>query len=115
VKAVLRRAAGGVSGAEVTALTGAGVEIDLVAHEVRRGDEPVPLTSKEFDLLVHFLAHPRRAFRREELLEAVWGWTFGDTATVTVHVRRLREKLEPDPSEPRYLVTVRGLGYRFEP
>lgn len=73
------------------------------------------LTSKEFDLLVHFLANPRRAFRREELLESVWGWTFGDTATVTVHVRRLREKLEDDPSDPRHLVTVRGTGYRFEP
>lgn len=115
VKAVLRRAAGGVSGAGVASLAGAGVEVDLVAHEVRRDGEPVPLTSKEFDLLVHFLANPRRAFRREELLESVWGWTFGDTATVTVHVRRLREKLEADPSDPRYLVTVRGLGYRFEP
>ena len=115
VKAVLRRAAGGVSGAGVASLAGAGVEVDLVAHEVRRDGEPVPLTSKEFDLLVHFLANPRRAYRREELLESVWGWTFGDTATVTVHVRRLREKLEADPSDPRYLVTVRGLGYRFEP
>ena len=71
--------------------------------------------SKEFDLLVHFLANPGQAFRREELLESVWGWTFGDTATVTVHVRRLREKLEDDPSDPRHLLTVRGIGYRFEP
>ena len=115
VKAVLRRATGGMSDSSVRWLEGGGVQVDLVAHEVRRDGEPVPLTSKEFDLLVHFLAHPRRAFRREELLESVWGWTFGDTATVTVHVRRLREKLELDPSDPAHLVTVRGVGYRFEP
>jgi len=115
VKAVLRRATGGVNANGVQILQGAGVEVDLVAHEARREGQPVPLTSKEFDLLVHFLAHPRRAFRRDELLESVWGWTFGDTATVTVHVRRLREKLEDDPSDPQHLVTVRGTGYRFEP
>ena len=115
VKAVLRRAKGGISDNGVQVLRGGGVEVDLVAHEVERDGQPVALTSKEFDLLVHFLANPRRAFRREELLESVWGWTFGDTATVTVHVRRLREKLEDDPSDPRHLVTVRGTGYRFEP
>jgi DNA-binding response OmpR family regulator len=115
VKAVLRRAHGGISDNGARTLEGGGVRADLVAHEVRRHDEPVSLTSKEFDLLVHFLANPRRAFRREELLESVWGWTFGDTATVTVHVRRLREKLEDDPSDPRHLLTVRGTGYRFEP
>jgi DNA-binding response OmpR family regulator len=115
VKAVLRRAAGGVNPSEVRKLEGAGVEVDLVAHEVRRGGSPVSLTTKEFDLLVHFLSHPRRAFRREELLESVWGWTYGDSATVTVHVRRLREKLEIEPSEPTHLVTVRGVGYRYEP
>ena len=71
------------------------------------------LTAKEFDLLVHLMCHPRRAFRREELLESVWGWTYGDAATVTVHVRRLRSKLEDDPRS-RHLVTVAG-GYRFEP
>ncbi len=115
VKAVLRRAKGGISDNGVQVLRGGGVEVDLVAHEVEREGQAVALTSKEFDLLVHFLANPRRAFRREELLESVWGWTFGDTATVTVHVRRLREKLENDPSDPRHLVTVRGTGYRFEP
>jgi len=61
------------------------------------------------------MRHPRRAFRREELLSEIWGFTFGDTSTVTVHVRRLREKIEPDPSSPRYVTTVWGLGYRFEP
>jgi len=115
VKAVLRRARGGISDNGVQVLRGGGVEVDLVAHQVERDGQAVALTSKEFDLLAHFLANPRRAFRREELLESVWGWTFGDTATVTVHVRRLREKLEDDPSDPRHLVTVRGTGYRFEP
>ena len=65
--------------------------------------------------MVHLMSHPRETFRREQLLESVWGWTFGDTATVTVHVRRLREKIEADPSAPRHLVTVRGVGYRFDP
>ncbi len=115
VKAVLRRANGGISDNGVKVLQGGGVVVDLVAHEVHLDGDPVSLTSKEFDLLVHFMAHPRRAFRREELLESVWGWTFGDTATVTVHVRRLREKLEADPSDPAHLVTVRGTGYRYEP
>ena len=115
VKAVLRRARGGVNANGVQMLEGGGVTVDLVAHEVCRDNRPILLTSKEFDLLVHFLAHPRRAFRREELLESVWGWSYGDTATVTVHVHRLREKLEPDPSDPRHLLTVRGTGYRFEP
>jgi DNA-binding response OmpR family regulator len=59
--------------------------------------------------------HPGRAFRRTELLESVWGWTFGDHSTVTVHVRRLREKIEPDPAKPQRIVTVWGVGYRFEP
>jgi DNA-binding response OmpR family regulator len=115
VKAVLRRARGGVHASGPRSLQGGGIDVDLVAHEARRDGATVSLTSKEFDLLVHFLSHPGQAFRREELLESVWGWTFGDTATVTVHVRRLREKLEEDPSQPRHLLTVRGVGYRFEP
>ncbi|WP_298329143.1 response regulator transcription factor [Haloactinopolyspora sp.] len=114
VKAVLRRAAAGaVEASSARTLLGAGLEVDVVAHQVRRGGETVALTTKEFDLLVHFMTHPGRAYRREELLEAVWGWSFGDTSTVTVHIRRLREKIEPDPSNPRHLVTVRGVGYRY--
>ena len=115
VKAVLRRAGGGVGSSSGTAFEAGPIALDVVAHEVRRSGELLALTAKEFDLLAHFMAHPRRAFRREELLEQVWGWTYGDTATVTVHVRRLREKVEQDPSEPRHLCTVRGVGYRFEP
>jgi len=115
VKAVLRRAAGGVTSNTLTMLRGGDIEIDVVAHEVRKGGAVVSLTAKEFDLLMHFMSNPRRAFRREELLDKVWGWTYGDVATVTVHVRRLREKVESDPSQPVHLCTVRGLGYRFEP
>ncbi|GAB3651121.1 response regulator [Glycomyces tarimensis] len=112
VRAVLRRA-GTVAGA-AELLTGGGIEIDTFAHEVRRKGEPVTLTTKEYDLLVCFLTNPGRAFRREELLETVWGWSIGDTSTVTVHVRRLREKIEDDASRPRHLKTVRGVGYRWE-
>jgi DNA-binding response OmpR family regulator len=78
-------------------------------------EQPVTLTAREFDLLEFVASSPRRAFRREELLEQVWGFSYGDTATVTVHVRRLREKIERDPSRPRHLVTVWGVGYRFDP
>ncbi|GAB4003753.1 hypothetical protein GCM10029992_46810 [Glycomyces albus] len=113
VRAVLRRASGGADQART--LTGGGIEIDTRAHEARRGGDLLALTGKEFDLLVCFVANPGRAFRREELLEKVWGWRIGDTSTVTVHVRRLREKIEEDASAPRHLRTVRGVGYRWEP
>ena len=116
VKAVLRRANAPLATEHGTAVLQAdGIEVDLVAHEARLHGELVALTAKEFDLLAHFLRHPRRAFRREELLADIWGFDFGDTSTVTVHIRRLREKIEPDPSEPRYVRTVWGVGYRFEP
>jgi DNA-binding response OmpR family regulator len=116
VKAVLRRAAGTVATqAESRVLRSGDLEVDLVVHEVRLGGELVALTVKEFDLLAHLMRHPRRAFRREELLEQVWGFAYGDTSTVTVHVRRLREKIELDPSAPRHVCTVWGVGYRFEP
>lgn len=118
VKAVLRRATGAVQSGPTDGpdvLRADGVEVDTVAHEVRVGGAEVALTSREFDLLVHFMRHPRRAFRREELLERVWGFSYGDTSTVTVHVRRLREKIERDPAQPRHVCTVWGVGYRFEP
>ena len=117
IKAVLRRAGGSVAtaGGQPTRLKAGGLEVDTVAHEAWRDGDLVALTSREFDLLVHFMRHPRRAFRREQLLEQVWGFAYGDTSTVTVHVRRLREKVEPDPAEPRHVCTVWGVGYRFEP
>lgn len=114
VNAVLRRSDGPLAGRPSGPLTAGDLEVDPVAHEARRSGVPIHLTAKEFDLLVHLMSHPRRAFDRHELLEAVWGWTYGDAATVTVHVRRLRTKVEQDPAEPRHLVTVPG-GYRFEP
>ena len=96
-------------------LTDRDVVVDLAAHEVRISGKLVQLTSREYDLLVFLLRNPRQAFTREQLLSEVWGWTFGDTSTVTVHVRRLREKLESDPTIPRRIVTVWGVGYRYEP
>ena len=90
------------------------VEVDVRARSLTVGAEPVALTTREFDLLVHLMSHPGRAFTREQLMRDVWGWEFGDTSTVTVHVRRLREKVEAEPSTPRRLLTVWGVGYRWE-
>ncbi len=115
VKAVLRRANGPVPERDATAMAAGDLEVDTLAHEVRRSGRLVSLTVKEFDLLAHLMRHPRRAFRRDELLSEVWGFDYGDTSTVTVHIRRLREKIEADPSNPRHVATVWGIGYRFEP
>jgi DNA-binding response OmpR family regulator len=117
VKAVLRRAHAPLQpvGAGAALLDAGPVQIDVAAHEARSNGDIVSLTAREFELLVHLVRHPRRAFRREELLERVWGSRYGDTSTVTVHVRRLREKVEADPSDPQHLVTVWGVGYRWEP
>ena len=115
VKAVLRRATGPLTAEQTAPLRAGSLEVDPVAHEARVGGELVALTAREFDLLVHFMRNPRRAFRREQLLADVWGFSYGDTSTVTVHVRRLREKVEADPSVPRHVCTVWGVGYRFEP
>jgi DNA-binding response OmpR family regulator len=114
VKSVLRRAAEPFPPASGR-LVFDDLEIDLGAREARMHGSVVALTAREFELLAFLARFPRRAFRREELLERVWGFTYGDTATVTVHIRRLREKLEADPSEPRHLVTVWGVGYRLDP
>ena len=117
IKAVLRRANAPLPpvGPGSSTLEAGRVHIDVAAHEARRDGELLPLTAREFELLVFLVRHPRRAFRREELLERVWGSRYGDTSTVTVHVRRLREKVEDTPSEPVHLVTVWGIGYRWEP
>jgi DNA-binding response OmpR family regulator len=117
VKAVLRRASGAVSSSDAlpNVIDAGDVHIDVVAHEVHRNGELVALTAREFDLLTFLASQPRHAFKREELLEHVWGYTYGDTATVTVHMRRLREKLEADPAAPVHLSTVWGVGYRWDP
>ncbi|HVV35151.1 MAG TPA: response regulator transcription factor [Acidimicrobiales bacterium] len=114
VRAVLRRTLRD-SGGRTDPLVAGRLCVDRAAHEARLDGDPLSLTTKEYDLLVHLMSHPRRSFGRDELLESVWGWSFGDTSTVTVHVRRLREKIEDDASTPRHLVTVRGVGYRFDP
>ena len=117
VKAVLRRSQAGPphAGAGDPVLRVGDVEVDTAARAVTVAGRPVGLTVREFDLLAFLASHPGQVFRREELFEQVWGWTFGDTATVTVHVRRLREKIEFDPSAPTLIITVWGVGYRFQP
>ena len=91
------------------------LEIDLSARRASLAGRELAMTSREFDLLAFLVAHPDQAFRRPELLREVWGWEFGDDSTVTVHVRRLREKVETDPSRPVRLETVWGVGYRYQP
>jgi len=88
--------------------------LDRLAHRATLEGRELTLTAREFDLLAWLLSHPGRAWGRDELMRAVWGWEYGDQSTVTVHVRRLREKVEPDPSAPRRLVTVFGVGYRWD-
>lgn len=91
----------------------ADVEIDVVAHEVRRGGESIALTPLEFELLVALASKPQQVFTREQLLEQVWGYHYkADTRLVNVHVQRLRSKVELDPDNPRVVMTVRGVGYR---
>ena len=92
------------------------LEIDPAARTVRVGGKPAQLTVREFDLLLFLVRHPGQAFSRDHLMEAIWNYSFySDTSTVTVHMRRLRAKVEEDPSEPRWLQTVWGVGYRFQP
>jgi DNA-binding response OmpR family regulator len=113
VRSVLRRNSVPVPG-PTDLLRAGSLEVDLTAHRATRGGLELALTTREFDLLAFLLAHPGEAFTREALMRQVWGWEFGDQSTVTVHVRRLREKVEEDPGDPRLLVTVWGVGYRFD-
>jgi len=113
VESILRRTA--ASQAEPSEITVDGdLTVDSARREALLGGRPMPLTVREFDLLRFLASHPGVAYSREELLSQVWGWSFGDQSTVTVHVRRLREKLEKDPTSPTRLVTVWGVGYRWE-
>ena len=114
VRAVLRRADGGP--APAAKLEVGELALDGAARTVTRAGRQLTLTLKEFDLLWFLASHPHRVFSREVLMERVWGYQAAyDTGTVTVHVRRLREKIEPDPTRPAHLQTVWGIGYRFEP
>jgi DNA-binding response OmpR family regulator len=114
VRTVLRRSAPSIARAE--RLTFDDLEIDAQTREVRRRGELLRLTAREFDLLWFVASHPRQVFSRDLLMDRVWGYAAAlDTGTVTVHVRRLREKIEDDPSRPRFLETVWGVGYRFVP
>jgi len=117
VQSVLRRTAAIAAEPRVgpARLVDGALVLDTAARTAFLHGQALALTIREFDLLAYLLAHPGQAFSRTELLERVWGWTFGDAATVTVHVRRLREKVEDDPSQPRRIVTVWGVGYRYDP
>jgi two-component system, OmpR family, response regulator ResD len=97
-----------------TVLLDGDLRVDLTGHRALLRGRELSLTMREFDLLVHLLRHPGRAFSREDLMRQVWGWEFGDLSTVTVHVRRVRAKVEDDPSRPTRLVTVWGIGYRWD-
>ena len=114
VQSVLRRSSPPPA-APADTVTSGPFSLDRAAHEVRMFDQPLVLTAREFDLLAHLIVHPHQALGREDLLKSVWGWDFGDLSTVTVHVRRLREKIEADPTRPQFLNTVWGVGYRFDP
>jgi DNA-binding response OmpR family regulator len=114
VRAVLRRTNGPASPAGRR--TFGELAIDGGSREVTRAGAPVTLTAREFDLLWFLSSHPRLVFSRSQLMDRVWGYaTAVDTGTVTVHVRRLREKIEADPANPRHVQTVWGVGYRFDP
>jgi DNA-binding response OmpR family regulator len=119
VASVLRRSsrARAAAPSDEERLSFPGLEIDRAAREVRIEGVVVPVTAKEFDLLAFLAAAPRQVFTREQLLRQVWDSSveWQDDATVTEHVRRVRRKIEADPDQPRWLLTVRGVGYRFEP
>ena len=114
VRTVLRRSSRPATPAE--RLTFGGLVIDAGTREVHANGRPLRLTAKEFDLLFFLASNPRHVFSRDQLMARVWGYEAAlDTGTVTVHIRRLREKIESDPSRPRHLETVWGVGYRFVP
>jgi DNA-binding response OmpR family regulator len=115
VDSVLRRVGERDQPVDESPVSDGDLVVDPARHEATLGGQRLALTSREFDLLRFLLTHPGVAYTREQLLAEVWGWSFGDQSTVTVHVRRLREKVEADPTRPTRLVTVWGVGYRWEP
>jgi DNA-binding response OmpR family regulator len=115
VRALLRRAEASAAGEPRDVVESGDLTADLGARRVYKGGAELRLKPKEYDLLVFFLQNKGRAFTREEILSRIWGYSFaGDTRTVDVHIRWLRQKVEADPANPSRLVTVRGTGYRFE-
>ncbi|MEZ4767012.1 MAG: response regulator transcription factor [Caldilineales bacterium] len=119
IRALLRRTYGDLAmpATPTRRLAFGAVEMDLDRMLVTRRDQPVDLTPIEYRLLRHLVSQPGRPASREQLIEAIWGYDsdLGNERTVDVHMRHLRQKLEDDPSEPRWLVTVRGVGYKYEP
>ncbi|HEX6500326.1 MAG TPA: response regulator transcription factor [Micromonosporaceae bacterium] len=116
IRAVLRRRAAEATEPALPTLAAGPVRMDVERHVVTVDGEPVQLPLKEFELLEMLLRNAGRVLTRGQLIDRVWGADYvGDTKTLDVHVKRLRSKIEPEPSSPRYLVTVRGLGYKFEP
>jgi len=116
VRALLRRPRASIQTIDSQGILRSGdLEVDTFAHTVRKNGVLVEFRPREFDLLALMVANPGRAYSRDQLLEALWGHDYiGDTRTIDVHVRWLRKKIEEEPSSPRRLVTVRGVGYRFE-
>jgi DNA-binding response OmpR family regulator len=116
IRSVLRRTAGNAAHPAAPAVLVDGeLTVDTARRIAERNGAPLALTVREFDLLVFLMHHPGHAWSRADLLDKVWGWQFGDQSTVTVHVRRLREKIEEDPAEPHRIRTVWGVGYRYDP
>jgi two-component system, OmpR family, response regulator ResD len=114
VQAVLRRARAAGTAATPQPVRSGRLEVDVAARRACSDGRELDLTVREFDLLAFLVTHPGRAFTRAELLEQVWGWSFGDLSTITVYVRRLRDKVEREPASPAQLQTVWGVGYRWE-
>ena len=114
IESMLRRGTAAGHRAGAATLQAGPIRLDPAARRVTKDGVELPLTVRELDLLAYLMAHPGIAFSRAELMSQVWGWTFGDQSTVTVHVRRLREKIEVDPSDPKLIHTVWGVGYRLE-
>ncbi|MFD8492303.1 response regulator transcription factor [Amycolatopsis sp. NPDC059657] len=114
VTSVLRRARMPRPEPAAEELADGNLTLQMGARQATLGGAELSLTTREFDLLAFFLAHPGVAYSRADLLEKVWGWDFGDQSTVTVHVRRLREKIEPEPAKPVRVATVWGVGYRYD-
>jgi DNA-binding response OmpR family regulator len=112
----ISRDVGGPEAHQPDTLEGGGIVLNISAHEAQLDGRPIPLRPKEFDLLEYLMRHPGQVLSREMILDSVWGYSYGgETRTVDVHIRWLREKLEADPGHPIHILTVRSVGYKFAP